>query len=171
MRNNMPRGATIEVLLMEIADGLFSLAKEPDLSDKIKAAYALNDAEKTTLDESRAIIANANSIRIEFETTAQKYSDIEDKITQATNIQNNNQDALVEIDKKTTLYNNKVTEMENNRKDLANFAKSLDAREAELNAREQVIRNQENDIAAQRVSIKDALDKYNIILGGLVQNG
>ena len=83
----MARNVPTELILLEIAEGLQSLAKNPDLSQRIKDAYALSEGEKSQAEEARAIIAKSKEFLDDLEKQKSQYADIEERIKQAERIE------------------------------------------------------------------------------------
>ena len=60
------RNTQTDLVLLQIAEGLQNLAKNPDLSKSIAEAYALSEVEKAKADEAQAFIAQADQLRAEL---------------------------------------------------------------------------------------------------------
>lgn len=167
MRNSRVPGGTMEVLLMEIAEGLSVLIKNPDLSQKIKEVYALNDAEKIALEEARKTLGDADNLRAELAQEAKKYADMQSKIDKQNTIKKDNSELLEAIKKERELSTEKMTEITKGLQDLEALSKALDDRGAALDLREKKLNEAFEDLNRQRAEIRSALDKSKTILGGL----
>lgn len=170
MRNNQIKGAVTELVLMEIAEGLSSLMKNPDLSEKISAAYAFNESERQQLEEARNIIATADDVRAQLEEKAKEYDDIGTRIEKEVALKRANEQLLESVKQERQVHETMRVKNENKSNELQGYAKELDKKEQRLAAWQSDLEVAQQEIDKQRAEIKNALDKYKNIFGGLVEN-
>ncbi len=93
------RNIPTELVLLQIAEGLQTLVKNPDLSKIIQDTYTLMDSERTKADESRQIIANADKFLAGLKSKQDALANIDERISEAEKLENFNSDSLREIAK------------------------------------------------------------------------
>lgn len=132
----MARNVPTELILLQIAEGLQTLAKNPDLSQIIKDANALSEAEKAKADDARATIANADQLLSDLKKKEDALADIGTRIAEAEKLENFNADTLRDISKRqnelnTQTQNNQVTASDNEkeRRRLEEWQETLEDRE------------------------------------------
>lgn len=167
MRNDLPRGATIEILLLKVVESLSTLVQNPDISAKIKEAYALDETEKQAFDQANQVIANADNLRLELSKEAQKYADIKNMVEQEEILRQSNLEMHMFVKEQTAANEKEALVNKKKLEELEMFSKNLDRRDAELKEFSTFLKSTEQEIEKQRQEIKDALDKSKLILGGL----
>jgi DNA repair exonuclease SbcCD ATPase subunit len=169
--NNQSRGTTTEILLMEIADGLSSLIKQPDLSNKIKEAYALNEAEQKAFEEAKATLSQAESLRAEITQKATKYQDIETKIKENTLLLEDIKKSRSELMAINKINESTKNDLEAEKKALDEVSTALDKRQQKLDEFATALSAQATEIEAKKEEIRLGIEKSRTILGGLAING
>lgn len=152
------RNTPTELILLQIAEGLQSLAKNPDLSKTIKEAYALSEAEKSKADEARAIIAQADQFTADLKRKQDALVDIDTRIAEAKKIEAYNEDEA----KRLSILSNEISGREKAVKlvEAANEdrTKRLMDFQAELNAREVDLDDKAGEVAKGKADLKKRAD-------------
>lgn len=152
------RNTPTELVLLQIAEGLQTLAKNPDISAAIKDAYALSESEQKKADEARQIIASADAILADIKKREDALSHVEERIKEAEKLECFNADTLDSIRKqqakidsqeKINIANAKANEDESVR--LKNISDALDDRADAL-------ANAEDNLAEARADLKKRAD-------------
>lgn len=133
------RNVPTELVLLQIAEGLQNLAKNPDLSKNIANAYALSKSEETKLNDARTLIANAAQIKAEFEKRENALKVVDERIAQAINQETQNTNTLKlitqkknELDAQGRKNDTDSAANEAEKERLADLAESLENQQEEL---------------------------------------
>lgn len=154
----MARNVQTDLILLEIAEGLRSLSTDNDLSQKIKDAHALSDAEKAKADEARAVIAQAEQLRAELKQRENALVDVNTRVAEAKKIEDFNEDTLKKI---AAIKNELDAQKDRNFQD----AKKNDEERQRLEkvndsveVRESKVAEDEKEIAAIKADLKKRAD-------------
>lgn len=142
------------LVLLEIANGLSALIKDPELAIKLDSAYKINDQMKIDLENAQKTIEAAATAKIEIAKQKAELVSVEDKIKIAKEIEQSNKKLSEDIAKKEKDIKAAQQEIkkgkseldalglsiENKMKELEKFADSLKEREARINDFEQKLR-------------------------------
>jgi hypothetical protein len=160
----MPRNTQTNLVLLEIAQGLKELAKNPSLESSIKEAYELTEGEKLAYENALQTIANAESIKAELQAREDAIADIDKRIAEAEKLEAFNEDTLKSIQKQNSEIARAASK---NAEDAVKNQKSLDeieAKEAEfaiklaaLNDKEAALNEYESRLNKAASAAQDAL--------------
>ncbi len=155
------RNTPTEIILLQIAEGLQSIIKNPDLSQTIKDANALLESEKLKAEDARQLIAQADAIREELKKREDALSIVNDQICQAEKLENFNSDTLREIAKKNAdldkKANQNLDDFKSNqieKQELSDLRASLDERALFLKNSENEITDMKNDLIKRANNMK-----------------
>lgn len=161
------RNTSTDLVLLQIAEGLQNLAKNPDLSKTITDAYALSEAERKTADESREFIAKADTLRAELKQREDAIADINERIAKAESVEAFNGDTF-------KLLNTKQNELDNQQKAnevVANANKAaqteLDKFQDLLDERESALLEGERNLEISKADLKKRSEIVTSQLAGL----
>lgn len=161
------RNTPTELVLLQIAEGLQNLAKNPDLSKTIKDAYALSEDEKAKSEEARAVIVQSDKFLADLKAQKDALADIEERISEAEKLENFNADTLKSIRQQQS--ENAQYEARNDTVAGANEKKSseLDAREKFILSREAKIHEAESGLRLAKADFKKRTDLMKAQAEGL----
>lgn len=155
------RNVQTELVLLQIAQGLQSLVKNPDLSKSIKAYYELSETEKNQAEEARLLISKAGELRAELQRKEAEIGDVTTLIAQQKAIEKSNKErgeALNKLqgDLERQAEKNEIA-AEANRQE----AKRLESVAVALSARESRIKKDEEEIVQTRADLKKRADNIS----------
>lgn len=149
----MARNLPTELILLEIAQGLQTLAKNPDLSKTITDAYALNEAEQKKADEAKILMASADQLRAELKAREDAIANIDERIAEAKGIEASNEALIIALDKRKADLNRQADENA--------VARALNAKEAErLGAIRDNLVEQSEAIKAETIELNRAKENF-----------
>src|ERR1700748_738562 len=95
------RNTPTELVLLQIAEGLKSLIKNPDISEIVRKTYTLSEEEKAKAEEARLYMAQVDGIRKQIDSDKAKYDDVLQRIARAEALEAFNEDTLKTISKRS----------------------------------------------------------------------
>ncbi len=135
----MARNIHTNLILLEIAEGLKEIIKNPNLEQAIKDAYSLSEAEKTAAEDARAIIDSAAEQLADIEKKKAELAVIDDRIAEANKLELFNENTLKDIAKKNAALLARENIIAKAGQDQEKRTKSIDEKEKALDSREALI--------------------------------
>lgn len=158
------RNTPVELVVLRIAEHLQTLVKNPDLSKKIKDAYALADTEQAKLDKAVQTMAKSDQLLADIKKREDALAVIDDRIKKSEELEKINNEQLKAIGSAQREIEKKIAETND-------FAAKTDARskklaesELTLAKREAVLKQEEESIASRKAE----LNKLTEIVKGQV---
>lgn len=157
----MARGTNTDLILLQIAEGLQSLAKNPDLAQKIKDSYALNEAEQKQYEDALATIAKAEQITTDQAKREAAIVDVNILIAKQEKIEAFNDDTAKELSRQSMALQAQASQ---NAKDAADNAKEdtrLHNVSAALDDRAENLKEAEAQLAADQADLNRRITAIN----------
>ena len=132
------RNTPTQLVLLEIAESLQQLIKNPDVSKSITDAYALMDSERAKAEDARNVMGKADKFLAEIKAKENALAVVNERIAEAGKLEKSNDDAMkkiaqlqseLDVYNKQNLANSKANELEKSRlvKERLDLEKRIDA--------------------------------------------
>lgn len=161
------RNLPVDIILMEIAQGLQTLIQNKDLNATIASAYALSDAEKAKAEQAAATIAQADDLLAGIKKKEDEFSSVNERLKAAQDLEAKNAEdlktiAIKERDTASQQSENVANALANEaeKKRLAAIKDALIAKEADLN-------NSLQDVENTKAALKKRSDKIKAEIADL----
>lgn len=168
-RGTTGRGFKTDLAYMEMARALSELGKNPDLTSKIKDAYALMEEEEQKLAGARKTIADAEAAKKDIEKHNERASYANDRIAAAEASEAKSSEVLKKIAEEKRSLKEKSDAIVKQIAELENSLAAQDERKANLDSFEEALDLRAQQLDQYKSAIEEAEQKSREAFSGLMK--